>query len=41
MHYGEAEERGIYGEASIEEAAELLEEGVRVAPMPKLPEDAN
>jgi len=34
IHYGESEERGIYGETSIEEAQELLEEGVDVMPLP-------
>lgn len=41
MHYGEAEERGIYGEASTDEAKALLEEGIQVSPLPKLPEDRN
>ena len=34
IHYGEADHRHIYGEASVEEAKELLEEGVDVAPLP-------
>ncbi len=34
IHYGEAEERHIYGEAWLEEAKELVEEGVDVAPLP-------
>ncbi len=34
MHYGESEMRAIYGEATIEEARELIEEGVEVAPLP-------
>jgi hypothetical protein len=34
IHYGEAEERGIYGEATREEATELKEEGVRVYRLP-------
>jgi hypothetical protein len=34
MHYGEAEVRGIYGEASVEEAKELIEEGVEIAAVP-------
>lgn len=34
IHYGEAEERQIYGEASLEEAKDLIEEGVDVAPLP-------
>jgi len=37
IHYGEAEERGIYGEATAEEARDLVEEGVPVARIPKLP----
>ena len=41
MHYGEAEERGIYGEASEVEAKELVDEGIQVSPLPKLPEDRN
>lgn len=38
IHYGEAEERGIYGEATLGEAKDLVEEGVAVVPLPKLPE---
>ncbi|HEY1838536.1 MAG TPA: DUF1178 family protein [Rhizomicrobium sp.] len=34
IHYGEAEERHIYGEATLKEAEELVEEGVDVAPLP-------
>ena len=34
IHYGEAESRGIYGEASPEEAQELIEEGVEIAAVP-------
>ena len=34
IHYGEADERGIYGEASVEEAQELIEEGVEIASVP-------
>lgn len=41
IHYGEAEERGIYGKASLEEAANLAEEGVNVMPIPDLPEEKN
>lgn len=37
MHYGEAETRGIYGEASEDDAAELREEGVNVHRIPWLP----
>ena len=41
IHYGETEERHIYGEATIEEAHELIEEGVDVAPLPPDVDDAN
>ena len=41
MHYGETEHRPIYGEASIEEARELIEEGIEVAPIQVLPDDRN
>ena len=38
IHYGETEEREIYGEASFEEAKDLLDEGVPVAPLPGVTE---
>jgi hypothetical protein len=41
MHYGEAETRSIYGEASLEEAKALHEEGIPAVPLPPLPEDRN
>jgi hypothetical protein len=41
IHYGETEERHIYGEASVEEAKELIEEGVDVAPLPPNLDEAN
>ena len=34
MHYGERDEAPIHGQASLEEAKELAEEGVPVAPLP-------
>ncbi|MBI1329173.1 MAG: DUF1178 family protein [Alphaproteobacteria bacterium] len=34
IHYGESDERHIYGEATLKEARELIEEGVDVAPLP-------
>ena len=34
IHYGEKEEREIYGETSVEEAVDLIEEGVNVSPIP-------
>jgi len=41
IHYGEAKQRGIYGQASPEEAAALIDEGIAVLPLPVLPEDRN
>jgi hypothetical protein len=41
MHYGEAEHRSIYGEASPQEAKELLDEGVELHPLPMLPDERN
>ena len=41
IHHGVAEERGIYGEATKEEAKELSDEGVSFAAIPKRrPRDA-
>ena len=33
MHYGEAEERGIRGKATVQETRELVEEGIAVMPL--------
>lgn len=41
IHYGEAKERNIYGEATLEEAKALHEEGIPALPLPKLPEEHN
>jgi hypothetical protein len=41
IHYGETEDRHIYGEATLKEAKELIEEGVDVAPLPPDVEDTN
>jgi hypothetical protein len=41
IHYGETEERQIYGEASLKDAKELIEEGIDVAPLPPDLEEAN
>ena len=38
IHYGEAEDRPIYGEATKDEARELAEEGVAISPVPQ-PDD--
>ncbi|MGB0670467.1 MAG: DUF1178 family protein [Rhodospirillales bacterium] len=34
MHYGEKEERPVYGEATLKEARDLLDEGIGVLPLP-------
>ena len=41
IHYGESEERGIFGNATADEAKSLIEEGIEVLPLPRLPEDRN
>ncbi|KQQ79827.1 DUF1178 family protein [Aureimonas sp. Leaf324] len=41
IHYGEAEGRQIFGEASGQEVRGLLEEGIAALPLPPLPEDKN
>ncbi|MFN3294718.1 MAG: DUF1178 family protein, partial [Gemmobacter sp.] len=37
MHEGRAPERAIHGEAKLEDARRLIEDGVPVAPLPFLP----
>lgn len=41
IHFGESDERAIYGEATPSEVRELREEGVEVAPLPILPDERN
>ena len=41
IHYEEKPARNIYGEATLDDAKSLLEEGVNVLPMPSLPEEKN
>jgi hypothetical protein len=41
MHAEEIEKRSIYGKASAEEARALVEEGVEIQPLPRLPDDTN
>lgn len=41
IHYGESVDRHIYGETTMEEAQELVEEGVDVAPLPPDLESVN
>jgi hypothetical protein len=41
IHYEEAPARGIHGEATVDEAKALAEEGIEFFPLPILPEDQN
>lgn len=41
IHFGEAEARGIYGEATPDEARGLVEDGVEFMPIPVFPDDRN
>ncbi len=41
IHYEETEPRGIYGEATLEEARQLAEEEIEFHPLPPLPEERN
>jgi hypothetical protein len=41
IHSGEAPERAIRGQANLAEVKALLEEGVHIAPLPGLPDEAN
>ena len=38
MHNGDAPERSIYGEAQLDEAKSLIDDGVPVAPLPFRPQ---
>ena len=37
MHDGDAPERAIYGEAKLDDAKKLIEDGIPVAPLPFMP----
>ena len=41
IHYGESVDRHIYGETTVEEAKELVDEGLDVAPLPPDIDGAN
>ena len=41
IHFGETEARGIYGEATVEEARSLHEDGVEFLPLPNVPDEQN
>lgn len=39
IHYGESAPRGIFGTSTVEEARELLDEGIDILPLPELAEN--
>lgn len=39
IHYGETEQRSIYGETTFDEAKELRDEGIEIQPLPRLPRE--
>jgi hypothetical protein len=41
MHLNEIEARSIYGEATLDDARGLAEEGIEFHPLPRLPEEQN
>jgi hypothetical protein len=41
IHFGETDPRGIYGEATPEEAKSLADDGVEFMPIPVFPEERN
>jgi hypothetical protein len=41
IHAGDEPERAIRGQANLAEVKALVEEGVRIAPIPALPDEAN
>lgn len=41
IHYGEAEARGIVGQATPDDAHALMEEGIEIAALPVMPDDIN
>lgn len=41
IHFKETDPRGIYGEATRDEVAGLVEDGIDFLPLPQIPDDAN
>jgi hypothetical protein len=41
IHFKEVDQRGIYGEATRDEVAALVDEGVDFMPLPSIPEEHN
>ncbi|MBM2713446.1 DUF1178 family protein [Mesorhizobium caraganae] len=41
IHFGESDPRGIYGEATLDEAKSLAEDGIEFMPIPSFPDERN
>jgi len=41
QHFGESEEKPIYGKASAQDVQDLLEDGIAILPLPDAPEELN
>jgi hypothetical protein len=41
IHYGEIDDKPIYGEATMADARELIEEGIGLLPLPVVPDEQN
>lgn len=41
IHFGETEERVVHGEATLDDVRSLVQDGVPVLPLPRLPKDLN
>ncbi len=41
IHYKETELRGIYGNATADDARALIDEGIDILPLPQMPEDGH
>lgn len=41
IHFGDVEERAVHGEATVEDVRGLVQDGVPVLPLPRLPKDLN
>lgn len=41
IHFKEVKKRAIFGEATLDDAKALIEDGIGVHPIPRLPEDGN
>jgi hypothetical protein len=41
IHYGEIDDKPIYGEATLADAREMIEEGIGLMPLPIVPDEQN